>query len=73
MSRSVLTLLLLVPLAGCGRTGPPRPPGPPEAITTRQGYPAINSFAPGQLPPSVQPRNAAAPANVVPQVQDLPR
>jgi predicted small lipoprotein YifL len=29
-------------LAGCGRLGPPRPPGPAEAITFPRAYPALS-------------------------------
>ena len=33
-------LVALALLAGCGRLGPPRPPGPAEAITYPRAYPA---------------------------------
>jgi uncharacterized membrane protein len=33
---------LAVLLAGCGRLGPPRPPGPAEAITFPRAYPALS-------------------------------
>jgi predicted small lipoprotein YifL len=39
MTRLLLGLLLLVPLVGCGRAGPPKPPGPREQITYPQAYP----------------------------------
>ena len=51
MTRAALALLLLAAtlplLAACGRAGPPRPPGPREAITYPRVYPA-----PEPLPPS---------------------
>lgn len=44
MRRLVLTLLALAMaapiLAACGRSGPPRPPGPPDQITYPRIYPA---------------------------------
>jgi len=33
-------LLLALALAACGRAGPPRPPGPPEAINYPRVFPA---------------------------------
>ena len=36
---ALLALAVLLPLAGCGRAGPPRPPGPKEAITYPRAYP----------------------------------
>jgi predicted small lipoprotein YifL len=42
--RALLALALLAAppllLTGCGRSGPPRPPGPREAITYPRNYPA---------------------------------
>lgn len=35
-----LTLLAALALAGCGRLGPPRQPGPAAAITYPRTYPA---------------------------------
>ncbi|MBX9750325.1 MAG: hypothetical protein K5Q68_12135 [Roseococcus sp.] len=35
-----LTLLAALMLAGCGRMGPPRPPGPLEAVTYPRLYPS---------------------------------
>jgi predicted small lipoprotein YifL len=44
MKRLVLTLLVLAVaapvLAACGRSGPPRPPGPADQITYPRTYPA---------------------------------
>ena len=51
---ALLALALLLPLAGCGRAGPPRPPGPKEAITYPRAYPK-----PDPLP---VPAPATAPA-----------
>jgi len=60
-----LVLLAVVALAGCGRVGPPRPPGPTEAITFPRLYPApsaeerveINARRAAQgLPPLPPPR-----------------
>ncbi|WP_424811058.1 lipoprotein [Roseococcus sp. YIM B11640] len=61
--RSALILLAAVSLAGCGRVGPPRPPGPQEAITYPRSYPAptaedrevARTRALG-IPPGVAPR-----------------
>ena len=42
-ARHALLLAALAPavlLAGCGRAGPPRQPGPKEAITYPRSYPA---------------------------------
>jgi hypothetical protein len=49
----VLSAATLPLLAACGRAGPPRPPGPREAITYPRVYPAPDP------PPS--PPNAAQP------------
>jgi predicted small lipoprotein YifL len=67
----LLILAAAVPLAGCGRVGPPRPPGPPEDVTYPRAYPAptaldrevARSRALG-IPPGVPPRAgpAATPA-----------
>jgi hypothetical protein len=38
--RAALLAMGLLTLAGCGRLGPPRPPGPAEAITYPRAYPA---------------------------------
>ena len=37
--RGACALLALLALAGCGRYGPPRPPGPAEAVTYPRPYP----------------------------------
>ena len=52
MTRSIAALLalaLLAPLAGCGRAGPPRLPGPKDQITYPRSYPRpdILRVAPG--------------------------
>ncbi|MDB5373399.1 MAG: hypothetical protein JWP04_2041 [Belnapia sp.] len=50
-------LALAVPLAGCGRAGPPRPPGPREQLTYPRAYPAPDALpAPLRLaPPDTAP------------------
>lgn len=35
-----VALALLLALGACGRAGPPRAPGPPEAVTYPRIYPA---------------------------------
>ena len=41
MILGVLVLAMVAPLlVACGRSGPPRPPGPPEQITFPRSYPA---------------------------------
>lgn len=40
MRAFLLILAASVPLAGCGRVGPPRPPGPKDEITYPRAYPA---------------------------------
>jgi hypothetical protein len=50
MRRGVVILLALaVPLAGCGRAGPPRPPGPKDQIIYPRAYPVPDRMpgAPG--------------------------
>lgn len=40
MRRAVVALLALaIPLAGCGRAGPPRPPGPKDQLIYPRPYP----------------------------------
>jgi hypothetical protein len=38
-----LGLLAALALAACGRVGPPRPPGPQEAISFPRSYPALTA------------------------------
>ncbi len=38
-----LALLTVLALGACGRVGPPRPPGPAEALTYPRGYPALTA------------------------------
>lgn len=40
MRAIAVTLLAVLALAGCGRVGPPRPPGPADQITYPRSYPA---------------------------------
>jgi predicted small lipoprotein YifL len=40
MRAIAVTLLAALALAGCGRVGPPRPPGPADQITYPRLYPA---------------------------------
>ena len=60
--RMALALLALLPLVGCGRAGPPRTPGPREAITYPRAYPA-----PDPLPPMTLPPQARSPADAIPR------
>jgi hypothetical protein len=60
MPRALLAGLALVMLAGCGRTGPPRPPGPPEAVIYPRAYPAREGQATGPA--------RAAPAPIAPPI-----
>jgi predicted small lipoprotein YifL len=43
MRRLALLALAGLALAACGRVGPPRPPGPQEAITYPRSYPALTA------------------------------
>jgi predicted small lipoprotein YifL len=54
--KAALALLALVALAGCGRVGPPRAPGPANQVIYPRGYPAPpkDSTAP-ILPAPVMP------------------
>ena len=52
MIRLALALLALVPLAGCGRAGPPRTPGPKEQVIYPRAYPKPD---PPPLPPGSAP------------------
>jgi predicted small lipoprotein YifL len=36
----LLTVLIALSLAGCGRRGAPSPPGPASAVTYPQSYPS---------------------------------
>ena len=38
-----LALLGVLALGACGRVGPPRPPGPADAITFPRSYPALTA------------------------------
>jgi predicted small lipoprotein YifL len=57
MIRLGLALLALATLAGCGRAGPPRVPGPKDQITYPQAYP---QYAPLPKP---DPATQSAPAS----------
>ena len=69
MTRAASALLLLAAalplLAACGRAGPPRPPGPREAITYPRIYPAPES-APVPPAPAAAVPQPAPPASEVP-------
>ncbi len=73
MTRAAFALALLTALppllAGCGRAGPPRPPGPPGAITYPRIYPAPET-APVPPAPAAVPQ-PAPPAGAVPLMRSL--
>ncbi|MDO9708058.1 hypothetical protein [Paracraurococcus lichenis] len=53
MTRLLLVLLALGTLAACGRAGPPRVPGPKEAVIYPRGYPHYEPQpAPQAQPPA---------------------
>lgn len=60
-ARDVKALLVVLPLAvlmaGCGRIGPVRPPGPPDRITYPRAYPAPER-------PRAQPAEPQPPAGM---------
>ena len=66
----VLLLAVLPLLAGCGRAGPPRPPGPREAITYPRIYPAPES-APVPPAPAAAVPQPAPPAGTPPLMRSL--
>lgn len=75
MTRGAAFALLLLAaalpvLAGCGRAGPPRPPGPREAISYPRIYPAPES-APVPPAPSEAVPLPAPPAGVLPPMRSL--
>ncbi|GAA0608097.1 hypothetical protein GCM10009416_51120 [Craurococcus roseus] len=57
-------------LAGCGRAGPPRPPGPAGAITYPRIYPAPES-APVPPAPAAAVPQPAPPAGTAPPMRSL--
>ncbi|MFC7475932.1 hypothetical protein ACFQS7_16290 [Dankookia sp. GCM10030260] len=57
MTRPLLALLALAVLAGCGRAGPPRVPGPKEAVTFPRSYPRYDAL------PKPDPATGMAPAS----------
>jgi hypothetical protein len=58
--KPALTLLaVLATLAACGRTGPPRAPGPPDQIIYPRGYPAL-------------PKDSVAPTGPAPLMPNMP-
>lgn len=69
MTRAALALLAasLPMLVGCGRAGPPRPPGPREAITYPRVYPAPES---APVPSAAVPQ-PAPPAGTPPLMRSL--
>ncbi len=74
MTRAVPALLLLAALppllAACGRAGPPRPPGPREAIIYPRIYPAPET-APVPPAPAAAVPQPAPPAGEVPLMRSL--
>ncbi len=43
MKRLTFMVLAALALAACGRVGPPRPPGPAEAISFPRSFPALTA------------------------------
>ncbi len=74
MTRTAFALALLAAslplLAGCGRAGPPRPPGPPGAITYPRIYPSPET-APVPPAPAAAVPQPAPPAGAVPLMRSL--
>lgn len=72
MTRAAFALLVLAAalplLAACGRAGPPRPPGPREAITYPRIYPAPEPLP--AAPPAAIPQ-PAPPAGTPPLMRSL--
>jgi predicted small lipoprotein YifL len=56
-TRALLALLALATLAGCGRAGPPRVPGPKEQVTFPRSYPRYEPL------PKPDPVTGTAPAS----------
>jgi predicted small lipoprotein YifL len=50
---ALLALATVVPLAACGRAGPPRVPGPPEQVIHPRAYPVYEP--PPQPPAATRP------------------
>ncbi len=51
MRPALLALALVLPLAACGKKGPPSPPGPPDQILyPKIGYPKPEPFPIAPLP-----------------------
>lgn len=59
MRRRGLPLMALALLAGCGRVGPVRPPGPPDNITYPRAYPYQPRTRPAP-PPEPEPEDGEA-------------
>jgi hypothetical protein len=74
VTRAALPLALLAAalplLAACGRAGPPRPPGPREAITYPRVYPAPET-APVPPAPAAAVPQPAPPAGTPPLMRSL--
>jgi predicted small lipoprotein YifL len=73
MRALLIILAASVPLAACGRVGPPRPPGPKEDITYPRAYPAPTAVdrevartralgIPPGIPPGAGPAGPPVPA-----------
>lgn len=58
LRRAALAAAALAPLGACGRAGPPRQPGPKEAITYPRPYPARD---PEAMPPAAPPGTGPTP------------
>jgi hypothetical protein len=62
-----VALLGVLALAGCGKKGPPEPPGPPDQINYPRGYPAALPPPPPAVSPPAQWPFGITPSTEQPQ------
>jgi hypothetical protein len=69
MRRLLLAALLfsVFALAGCGKKGPPSPPGPPDQIIYPRGYPVPPPGPPAAVSPPAQWPFGITPSTEQPQ------